>query len=93
MSNYRKEGTDRLQCVSLKAPKHHTKRSFDVNLFSKKFYWVEENCWIRLKISAAGLRMINKVGLDAAIRQAVDKGYLNWNELEKNVIAWGNVEN
>ena len=64
--------------------KHHTKRSFDVNLFSKKFYWVEENCWIR---------MINKVGLDKAIRQAVDKGYLNWNELEKNVIAWGNVEN
>ena len=54
---------------------------------------VEENCWIRLKISAAGLRMINKVGLDAAIRQAVDKGFLNWNELEKNVIAWGNVEN
>jgi len=37
--------------------------------------------------------MINKVGLDAAIRQAVDKGYLDWNELEKNVIAWGNVEN
>lgn len=22
--------------------KHHTKRSFDVNLFSKKFYYVEE---------------------------------------------------
>ncbi len=65
----------------------------DVNLFSKKFYWVEENCWIRLKISAAGLRMINKVGLDAAIRQAIEKGYLNWNDLEKSVLAWGNVEN
>ena len=74
-------------------PKHHTKRSFDVNLFSKKFYWVEENCWIRLKISAAGLRMINKVGLDAAIRQAIEKGYLNWNDLEKGFLAWGNVEN
>jgi large subunit ribosomal protein L28 len=73
--------------------KHHTKRSFDVNLFSKKFYWVEENCWIRLKISAAGLRMINKVGLDAAIRQAIEKGYLNWNDLEKGFLAWGNVEN
>ena len=44
--------------------KHRTKRSFDVNLFSKKFYYVEEACWIQLKISAAGLRMINKVGLD-----------------------------
>ena len=63
------------------------------NLFSKKFYWVEENCWIRLKISAAGLRMINKVGLDAALRQAIEKGYLNWNDLEKSVLAWGNVEN
>ena len=73
--------------------KHRTKRSFDVNLFSKKFYWVEENCWIRLKISAAGLRMINKVGLDAAIRQAIEKGYLNWNDLEKGFLAWGNVEN
>ena len=36
--------------------KHRTKRSFDVNLFSKKFFYVEENCWISLKISAAGLR-------------------------------------
>ena len=47
--------------------KHRTKRSFDVNLFSKKFYYVEEQCWISLKISAAGLRLINKVGLDAAL--------------------------
>ncbi len=56
--------------------KHRTKRSFDVNLFSKKFYWVEEKCWVTLKISAAGLRLINKLGLDAAIRQAVAKGYI-----------------
>ena len=70
--------------------KHRTKRSFDVNLFSKKFFWVEQNCWISLKISAAGLRLINKLGLDAAIRQAVDKGYLTWNDLDKRVFAWGN---
>jgi large subunit ribosomal protein L28 len=54
--------------------KHRTKRSFDVNLFSKKFFYVEEDCWISLKISAAGLRMINKVGLDAALKQAVGRG-------------------
>ncbi len=29
--------------------KHRTKRSFDVNLFSKKFYYVEEACWIQLQ--------------------------------------------
>lgn len=70
--------------------KHRTKRSFDVNLFSKKFYYVEENCWISLKISAAGLRMINKVGLDVALKQAVAKGYLNWKDIR--VIAEGNED-
>ena len=70
--------------------KHRPKRSFDVNLFSKKFYYVEENCWISLKISAAGLRMINKVGLDAALKQAVAKGYLNWKDIR--VIAEGNED-
>ena len=56
--------------------KHRTKRTFDVNLFTKKFYYVEEDCWISLKISAAGLRTINKLGLDAALKQAAEKGYL-----------------
>ena len=62
--------------------KHRTKRCFDVNLFSKKFYYVEEACWIQLKISAAGLRMINKVGLDAALKQAVAKGYVDWKDIK-----------
>ena len=62
--------------------KHRTKRSFDVNLFSKKFYYVEEACWFQLKISAAGLRMINKVGLDAALKQAVAKGFLDWKDIK-----------
>ena len=62
--------------------KHRTKRSFDVNLFSKKFYSVEEACWIQLKISAAGLRMINKVGLDAALKQAVAKGFVDWKDIK-----------
>ena len=39
--------------------KRRTKRVFDVNLFTKKFYWVEEDCWISLNISAAGLRLIS----------------------------------
>ena len=57
--------------------KRRTKRRFNVNLFTKKFYWVEQDCWISLKISAAGLSLINKVGLDAALKQAAEKGYLN----------------
>lgn len=62
--------------------KRHTKRSFDVNLFSKKFYYVEEGCWISLKISAAGLRLINNIGLDQALKQAVSKGYVDWKDIK-----------
>jgi large subunit ribosomal protein L28 len=54
-----------------------TKRKFNVNLFSKKFYWVEEDCWITLNVSAAGLRLINKIGLDAAIKKAAVKGFIS----------------
>ncbi len=56
--------------------KRRTKRKFNVNLFSKKFYWVEQDQWIRLKLSASGLRLINKIGLDAALKQAAKKGFL-----------------
>ena len=60
---------------------HRTKRTFDVNLFTKKFYYVEEDCWISLNISANGLRVINKVGLDAALKNAVAKGYCDWKNI------------
>ena len=56
--------------------KRRTKRKFNVNLFSKKFYWVGQDQWIRLKLSAAGLRLINKIGVDAALKRAAKKGYL-----------------
>ena len=36
--------------------KRRTKRTFDVNLFTKKFYYVEQDCWISLNICANGLR-------------------------------------
>jgi large subunit ribosomal protein L28 len=57
--------------------KRRTKRVFNVNLFKKKFYWVEQEEWIDLRVSASGLRAINKMGLDAAIKQAIEKGFLN----------------
>jgi len=30
--------------------KRRTKRTFNVNLFTKKFYWVEQDCWISLTL-------------------------------------------
>ena len=56
--------------------KSRTKSKINVNLFTKKFYWVEQDQWISLTISASGLRTINKLGLDAALKQAASKGYL-----------------
>lgn len=62
--------------------KKRTKRTFDVNLFTKKFYYVEQDCWISLNLSAAGLRLINKKGLDAALRDAVKNGYCDWKNIK-----------
>lgn len=53
-----------------------TKRTFNANLFDRKFYWPEQDCWIQIRVSAAGLRLINKIGLNAALINAEEKGYL-----------------
>ncbi|MCM1377239.1 MAG: 50S ribosomal protein L28 [Clostridium sp.] len=61
--------------------KRRTKRRFEVNLHKKKFYWVEEDLWIELTVSAHALRTINKIGLNAAIKKAEKEGYLNLKEI------------
>ena len=47
-----------------------TKRKFSPNLRTKRFWSEEENRWITLKVSAAGIKTINKKGLAAALREA-----------------------
>lgn len=54
-----------------------TKRKFNANLFTKRFYYLEEDRWITLKVSASGIRLINKVGLHNALKQAGEKGLLS----------------
>ena len=56
--------------------KRRTKRKFDVNLFNKKFYLPDEDRWVTLTISAAGLRTINKVGIRSAILKAQENGLI-----------------
>ncbi len=53
-----------------------TRRKFYPNLQTKKFYIPEEDKWITLKVSAAGLRNINKKGIFACLKEAREKGYL-----------------
>jgi large subunit ribosomal protein L28 len=56
--------------------KRRTKRTFDVNLFDKRLFLQEENRWVNLRVSAAGIRTINKVGLKKALEEAKIKGYI-----------------
>ncbi len=56
--------------------KRRTKRKFNVNVQNRKFYWVEQQQWIKLTVSAAGLRLINRIGLDAALKKAAADGNL-----------------
>lgn len=51
-----------------------TKRKFNPNLHTKKFYIPELDEWVILKVSAHGLRNINKKGVWNAIVDANKKG-------------------
>ena len=54
---------------------NRTKRKFNANLLKKRFYIPEEDKWITLKVSAAALKTINKIGISAAIKEAKSKGF------------------
>jgi large subunit ribosomal protein L28 len=56
--------------------KRRTKRKFYPNLFVKRYYLPEEGRWISLKITTSGIRLINKKGLTAVLKEAKDKGYI-----------------
>jgi len=56
--------------------KRRTKRKFYPNLFVKKYYLPEEERWISLKVSAAGIRLISKKGLNSTLKEAKEKGYI-----------------
>ena len=56
--------------------KRRTKRKFYPNLFVKKYYLPEEERWISLKVSTSGIRLINKNGLTAVLKEAKEKGYI-----------------
>ena len=56
--------------------KRRTRRTFQPNLFDKKFYLTEEDRYVDLRVSAQGIRTINKNGLKATLDKAVKKGFL-----------------
>ncbi|MBN2689662.1 MAG: 50S ribosomal protein L28 [Gammaproteobacteria bacterium] len=51
-----------------------TKRRFNVNLQTKRF-WVESlKRWISLRVSAKGMRIIDKVGIEEALNKMRARG-------------------
>ena len=51
-----------------------TKRRYLPNLHSRKF-WVEaENRWVRLRVSGAALRLIDKNGIDSVLADLRARG-------------------
>jgi large subunit ribosomal protein L28 len=54
-----------------------TKRKFYPNLFDRRFYLEEEDRWVKLRISAAGIRLINKKGLKKALEEAKKNGFID----------------
>ena len=51
-----------------------TKRRFNANIISKKFYIPEEDKWISLKVSTSVLKTINKKGIAAVLKEAIARG-------------------
>ncbi len=56
--------------------KRRTRRTFEPNLFSRKFYDPENDNWVKLKVSAKGIRIINKKGIANAMKEAKAKGFM-----------------
>lgn len=55
---------------------NRTKRKFNANLITKRFYIPEEDKWITLKVSTSALKNINKLGISAMLKEARAKGFL-----------------
>ena len=54
-----------------------TKRKFNVNLRTKRFFIPEENRWITLKVSASAIKTIDKKGIYAVLKEVERSGYIN----------------
>ena len=51
-----------------------TKRRFMPNLQYRRFWVESENRWVRLRLTTAGLRTVDKVGIDAVLADLRGRG-------------------
>ncbi len=55
--------------------KRRTKRRFHPNLVKKNFYLPNEDKWVKLTISTSALRTVNKIGIENALKRAIESGH------------------
>lgn len=51
-----------------------SKRRFEVNLQTKRFWFEEEGRWVRLRVSTHGMKIIDKKGLAAVVKEMRARG-------------------
>ena len=51
-----------------------TKRRFLPNLQNRRFWVESENRWVRMRVSGAGIRVIDKLGIDAVLSDMRARG-------------------
>ena len=53
---------------------NRTKRRFLPNLHTRRFWSESENRWVRLRVSAKGIRIIDKLGIDQIVADIRARG-------------------
>ncbi len=53
---------------------NRTKRRFEINIQSKRYWLEEEKRWIRLRVTTHGMKIINRRGLSAVVREMRERG-------------------
>jgi large subunit ribosomal protein L28 len=51
-----------------------SKRRFEINLRTKRFWLEDEGRWIKLRVTARGMKVIDKRGLAAVIKEMRARG-------------------
>lgn len=51
-----------------------TRRKFNPNLQKKRFFLEEEDRWVTLKVSAHGMRIINRRGIGTVLKEMRARG-------------------
>jgi large subunit ribosomal protein L28 len=51
-----------------------TKKRFEVNLRNKRYWLEDEQRWVRLRVSTSGMKIIDKRGIGAVVREMRARG-------------------